>query len=33
VKRELDTSARGHRNYRKLTIARGGEVIATVIGG
>jgi hypothetical protein len=33
VKRERDAPARGHRNYRQLTIARGGEVVTTIIGG
>ncbi len=33
AKREGDAPARGHRNYRKLTIARGGEVVTTMIGG
>lgn len=29
--RELDAQASGHRNYRQLTIARGGEVVVTMI--
>jgi Do/DeqQ family serine protease len=31
--RELEAAVSGHRNYWKLTIARGGEVITTMIGG
>jgi hypothetical protein len=33
VKWELAVPARGQRNYGQLTIARGGEVVATVICG
>jgi hypothetical protein len=31
--RELEAAVRDQRNYWKLTIARGGEVITTMIGG
>jgi S1-C subfamily serine protease len=31
--RELDAAVSGQRNYWKLTITRGGEVITTMIGG
>jgi hypothetical protein len=31
--RELKLDAPQARNYRKLTVARGGEVVATMLGG
>jgi S1-C subfamily serine protease len=31
--RALEAAARDQRNYWKLTIGRGGEVITTMIGG
>jgi S1-C subfamily serine protease len=31
--RELEAAVSGQRNYWKLTIGRGGDVITTMIGG
>jgi hypothetical protein len=33
VKWELEAPARGYRKRWHLTIARGGEIVATMIGG